>query len=92
MHDPEIDYIIKDKLEKLFIMCIENSGVYRDYTDEELFQATFIFQEVFLARLHKRHKDKVNFEGLCELAEEAGKSIHQTVLLFTGVDLKNIEM
>lgn len=92
MHDPEIDYVIKDKLEKLFTVCIENSGVYRDYTDEELFQATIIFTEVFMAKMHKKHKDKVDFDGMCELAEEAGKSMHQTILLFTGVDLKDIKM
>lgn len=91
MNNPEIDYIIKDKLEKLFLVCLENSGVYREYTDEELFQASFIFTELFMARMHKQHKDKVDFDGMCELAEEAGKSLHQTVQLFTGVDLKNIK-
>lgn len=91
MNNPEIDYVIKDRLEKLFLVCLENAGVYREYTDEELFQATFIFTELLMTRLHKQHKDKLDFDGMCELAEEAGKSIHQTVQLFTGVDLKNIK-
>lgn len=91
MNDPETDFVIKDKLDKLFTTCINNTGVYRDYTDEELFQATFIFTELFIARMHKQHKDKVDFEGLCKLAEHAGESVRQTVLLFTGVDLQKIK-
>lgn len=91
MSNPEVDYVIKDKLEKLFFVCIKNAGEYREYTDHELFQASFIFQEVFMARLYKHNVDKYEFEGLCKLTEEAGKSIHQTVQLFTGVDLKNIK-
>jgi len=90
--NPETDFIIKDKLEKLFLVCLDNRGVYREYTDEELFQACFIFTEVFMAKMHKEHKDKIDFNGMCTLAEEAGKSLHQTVLLFTGVDLKNIKL
>jgi len=92
MDNPEVDYIIREKLEKLFLVCLENSGVYREYTDEELFQACFIFTEVFMAKMHKEHKNKIGFDELCTLAEEAGKSLHQTVLLFTGVDLKNIKL
>ena len=91
MDNPEIDYVIKDKLEKLFLVCLENAGVYREYTDEELFQASFIFQEVFMARMYKHNVDKYEFDGLCKLTEEAVKNIHHTVQLFTGVDLKNIK-
>jgi hypothetical protein len=92
MNNPEIDFVIKDKLEKLSMVCLDNAGVFREYTDEELFQASLIFQEVFMARLYSHHVDKLEFEGLCKLTEEAGKSLHQTVLLFTGVDLKNIKI
>lgn len=91
MNDPEIDFIIKDKIDKLFQVCINNTGEYREYTDEELLKSCFIFTEVFMAKMHKHHKEKVDFDGLCRLAEEAGTSIHQTVLLFTGVDLHNIK-
>jgi len=90
--NPETHFIIKDRLEKLFLVCIKNTGIYREYTDEELFQACFVFTEVFMARMHKEHKDKLDFDSMCMLAEEAGNSLHQTVLLFTGVDLKNIKL
>lgn len=90
MNNPEIDFVIKDKLEKLFIVCLENAGVYREYTDEQLAQSTFVLQEVFMAKMYKYNKNKLTTEQQMKLAKEAGRSLHQTILLFTGVDLHTI--
>ena len=75
------------KIEKLANEILMNSGVYRKYSDEDLANAMIIFVEVLLAKMHDAHKNKLNQEQLEKLAEEAGKSLRETVLLFTDVDL-----
>ena len=75
------------KIETLANHILENSGVYRKYSDEDLANAMLIFVEPFMAKMHDAHKNKLNQEQLEKLAEEAGKSLRQTVLLFTNVDL-----
>jgi hypothetical protein len=66
-------------------------GEYREYTDEDLANAVLILQEVLMAKMWEYMKEK-NFskEQREQLAEELGSSLHQTVLLFTGVDLKKV--
>ena len=83
----EITEHIKINLEYITRKYLKNSGVYREYTDKDLVNATIILQEVFMAKMYNFHKDKLTDYQMQQLAEEAGKSIHQTVKLFTGVDL-----
>ena len=78
------------KIEKLANDILENSGVYRKYTDMDLANAMMIFSEVFMAKMHDKHKDKLDQKHLEELAYESGKSLRQTVKLFTGVDLHKV--
>lgn len=78
---------MKKEINKLAIKVLENSGVYREYSDEDLADATLIFTEVFLAKIHDYHKSKLTQKELEKIAEEAGKSLRQTILLFTGVDM-----
>lgn len=80
-------YLIERNLDNLADICLENSGVYREYTDKDLVNATIILQEVFMAKMYNFHKDKLTDEQMEQLAEESGKSIQQTIKLFTGVDL-----
>ena len=42
--------------------------------------------------MYDNHKGALTQEQLEVIAEEAGKSIGQTVSLFTGIDLKDIEL
>ena len=90
----KLDKIVTDKIKRdinnLFEYLLNNAGEYRDYTDEELKSVTFIFTEVLLAKTFDKHKDKVTQKGMQELAKELGGSIHQTIKVFTGVDLKEV--
>ena len=81
---------LKTSIEYLSDLCLENAGVYRKYSDKDMALVVLIFQEVFMAKMHDAHSDELDKEGMIKLAEEAGKSIHQTVKLFTKVNLKNI--
>ncbi len=78
---------LKTSINYLSNLILEYSGVYREYSDEDLANATLIFEEVFMARMYKNNIDRLNKEQRIKLAEEAGKSIRQTILLFTGVDM-----
>ena len=78
------------KIENLANDILENSGIYRKYTDMDLANTVMIFSEVFLTKMYDKHKDKLDQKHLEELAQEAGKSLRQTVKLFTGVDLHKV--
>ena len=79
-----------DKIDKLAMEILENSGVYREYSDEDLGNALIILSEVALAKMHACHCDKLNQEGLEKLAMEFGTSLNKTIKLFTGIDSKKI--
>lgn len=81
---------IKEKIKELATLSLENAGVHRDYTDEDLSDAVIILLEVFMSKMFDKHKDRLTQEQLEQLSTEAGKSMHQTVQLFTGVDLHKI--
>jgi len=81
---------ISKQVEELSKICLEYSGVHRNYSDEDLSNAMLILMEILLAKTHDKHRSKLNNEQLLTLVEELGKSMHQTVLLFSGVDLHKI--
>jgi len=66
-------------------------GMKNQYKEEDMVNATLVFFEVFSSLMFDYHKDKLTKEQLEIIAEEAGKSVGQTVKLFTGVDFKEIE-
>lgn len=89
----EIDAIqlnIKAKLDELSEIILDNAGTYREYNDEDLFNACQIFQGIIIAKMWDKHKDKLSIPQMEELATECGKSIRQTVLLFTGKDMHKV--
>lgn len=77
---------IKDQIEKLSNFVLENSGTYREYTPDDVVNATLIFSEVLMAKTYEKHLGKVNQEGMEKMAHELGVSLRQTILLFSGVD------
>ncbi len=81
---------IRTDMETLAMYLLENAGEYREYTDEDVQNATLIFAEVILARTNKKHRDKISNERMLELSNELGKSLYQTVETFTGVDLHKV--
>lgn len=82
--------LFKDALKHTSNVALTMSGKKFDYTDEELSDAILIFTEVFLSKMYDHHREKLSIEQMMELAEEGGKKMHETVLLFTGVDLHKV--
>ena len=78
------------KIEELSMEILKHSGVHRDYTDEDLANTAVIFSEVLLAKMYDKHHKQINQKGMEKLAEEVGESLHQTLKLFTGVDLHKV--
>ena len=56
----------------------------------DLANTVMIFSEVFMAKMHDKHKDKLDQKHLEELAHVAGNNLRQTIKLFTGVDLHKV--
>lgn len=82
--------VFKIELEKISLTALEASGVHSNFTDMQLSDAMLVFIEVFMNKMYDFHKDKLTQEQMEKLAEESGKSLRQTVLLFTGVDLHSV--
>jgi len=79
------------QLSELSDFALTINGTKNNYSKEDMFNASLIFFEVFTSLMYDCHKDKLDQGQLEILAEEAGKSIHQTIQIFTGVDLKEID-
>lgn len=81
---------MEKKIEKLANEMLEKSETHRKYSDMDLANATFIFMEVMMAKTWDKHAKKVNMPGMEMLAEELGKSIRQTIKLYTGIDMHEV--
>lgn len=79
--------LFKEQLKHTANLALLISGNKIDYTDEELSDAILVLTEVLLSKTYDHHAPHLSQKEVLELAEECGKSIRQTVLLFTGVDL-----
>lgn len=79
----------KAQLNELSDFALEISDVKNDYTEDDMANAMLIFLEVLASLAYDEHKPKLTEAQLLELFIECGKSIHQTILVFTGIDLKN---
>jgi len=80
----------KKQLDELSDFALEISGIKNDYNADDMANATLVFFEVFCSLMHDKHNDKLTQKQMEALALEAGKSIHQTILLFTGLDMKDV--
>lgn len=81
---------MSDMFETVSNVCLSAPVEYREYSDRDLLNVSTIFMEVFMAKMYKEHKDKISQKGLEELSAEAGKSLRQSILLFTGKDMHTI--
>jgi len=82
--------MISIKTEQLAMMCLDNSSKYHKYTDKDLENATIVFMHFFMEKMYENQVGKIDQPQMLKLAEEAGKSIRQTILLFTGKDMHEI--
>lgn len=80
----ELQQIIKDTA----TICLRAPQEHKNYTPEDLFNASLVFVEVFndLAFTHMKTLPITN-DGRLELVEELGKNLRQTILLGTGIDM-----
>jgi len=76
------------QLSDLSDYALEISGIKNKYSEEDMINASLIFFEVFSSLMYDCHKSKLNQDQMEILFTEAGKSIHQTIKLFTGIDTK----
>jgi len=76
------------QLSDLSDYALEISGIKNKYTEEDIMNASLVFFEVFSSLMYDHHNGKLNQEQMEMLFTEAGKSIHQTIKLFTGIDTK----
>ena len=83
------DHILQT-LDNLVDHCLEAGQEYQGYDDQALFHATLVFTHFFMDKMYTHHKGKLTQEGMERLAEEAGKSMRQTVQLFCGVDMHEV--
>ena len=81
---------IQKNINELAKECLLNHGNHSKYSDEDLMDAVLIFMEVFMAKTYDKHCDKLTHPQLEKLFGEAGKSLRQTVRLFTGTDLTKV--
>jgi len=80
----------KKQLDDLAIEALYLAGSRSDYSDDDLLNATIVLMEVLSNKMFDYHKDKLSHKQLKELATEMGKSLRQSIILFTGVDMHNV--
>lgn len=86
-----IEKQIKEQIESLSDLILNNSGIFREYTDDELVNSSFIFMEVFMSKMYEyNNEQKFGLEQQEILVTEAGKSLRQTIRLFTNIDLHQV--
>ncbi len=86
----EIADQIKTSIDYSSDLVLENPGEYREYSDTDLMNATLIFQEVLMAKIYDAHSKKTTPKQLLKLVGDAGKSLRQTIKLFTGIDMYDV--
>ncbi len=90
MQDTPVHDLIKRGLDGLSALILNNSGIYRDYTDEELADVTLIFTEVLLAKMHQYQKTLLTQKQLEELAVVMGNTLRDSIKLYTNVDMHEV--
>lgn len=77
---------IQTSLDYLADLCLEDNGNFREYTDENLLNATLIFNTILLDLTYQYQKPKLSEEQTLVIVEELGKNLRQHILLATGKD------
>ena len=71
-------------------MCLENSGKKTKYSDDDLFNATIILQEVLSNKIFDNHYLKMKDSELSIMFEKTGTKLRQLILEATGVDTHDV--
>lgn len=81
---------IKQKIEDLSNLILANSGIYREYSDHDLVNATEIFMEVLFSKTYDHQSKNLSESQMGDVAEDFGKKIRKMILGFSGVDLREV--
>ena len=85
----KIEKTIGELSRELADKCLGDAGNYRNYSDEDLFNATEIFSTVLLDKIFTEN-GKLSKPKLEELAETTGKAIRALIKACTGKDMHRI--
>lgn len=80
----------KKQLSELTDYALTVSGTKNKYEAEDMLNASLVFMEVFSSLMYDYNAGKMDNKQLEQLFEEAGGIFHQTILIFTGIDMKRI--
>jgi hypothetical protein len=80
------------KLDELLTLSLNLYGTKSDYTDEDIWKATFVFMEVFMSKMFDKFKSKLSEDKMKELFKLSGETFYDYVKEFTGVDLKIVKV
>ena len=83
------DETFSKQLSELSDFALTISGTKNRYSKEDMFNASLVFFEVFTSLMYDYHKGELTQEQLESLSGAAGGSVHQTIKIFTGIDLKD---
>lgn len=78
------------KLSRLADDALQMAGRKHGYSGQDIVNASLVFMEVLMSLTYDRHVQACSKEQLSELANEVGQTLHQTILLATGIDIKEV--
>lgn len=86
----DITQMNKQVLDQFSLAVLENSGTYREYSDEDLSNAVVILNEVFMAKMFDYQSKKLTHPEMEIAAAQAGFELKRFIEKYTGVDLHKI--
>ena len=79
---------ISQALESLSTLCLYEYE-FRDYTEEDLFNATLIFSHILLDNIWRTNQD-LKKEAREKLAYSTGNTIKELIKIATDIDMRNV--
>lgn len=80
----------RTKLAELSALALAISGEHHEYSEEELFEACFVFMEVFWSKRFDQLEGKFPLSKAIEMVTKDGRHIHDFIQAFTGVDMREL--
>jgi hypothetical protein len=82
--------LIQSQLDSLSTTILLDSARYHEYTDQDMFNATHIFMNIFLAKAYQYNRDRLSQEAVEDLARDAGQGLREYILKYTGKDMHKV--
>ena len=86
----DITQMNKEVLDQFSLAILENTGTYREYSDEDLSNAIIILNEVFMAKMFDYQGKRLSHPKMEIAAAQAGFELKRFIEKYTGVDLHKI--